>query len=44
MILSCTEISPVSPITAINPVIFVLFVSLLREAIEDYSRYKQDKE
>lgn len=44
MILSCTDVSPVSPITAINPVLFVLFVSLLREAIEDYGRYKQDKE
>lgn len=44
MILSCTEVSPVSPVTAINPVIFVLCVSLLREAIEDYGRYKQDKE
>jgi hypothetical protein len=44
MILSCTEVSPVSPVTAINPVVFVLCVSLLREAIEDYGRYKQDKE
>jgi len=42
MILSCTDVSPVSPITAISPVIFVLSVSLLREAIEDYERYKQD--
>lgn len=43
MILSTTEVSPVSPITAINPVVFVLCVSLLREALEDYGRYKQDK-
>ena len=42
MILSCTDVSPVSPITAINPVVFVLFVSLLREGIEDYGRYKED--
>ena len=43
MVLSCTPVSPVSPVTAINPVIFVLCMSMLREAIEDYGRYKQDK-
>ena len=43
MILSCTPVSPVSPLTAINPVVFVLSMSMLREGIEDYGRYKQDK-
>lgn len=43
MILSCTPVSPVTPLTAINPVVFVLCMSMLREGIEDYGRYKQDR-
>ena len=37
-------ISPLGPETALIPVIFVLSVSLIREAIEDYARAKLDKE
>ena len=44
VILSCIDIiSPVSAITAINPFVFVMAVSLIREAVEDFARYKSDK-
>ena len=48
-ILNCIPaISPLSPVTAILPLVFVLAVSLIREAIEDCSRqrldYKQNNE
>lgn len=36
-------VSPLHPLTAINPLVFVLVVSMVREAFEDYSRYKSDK-
>lgn len=36
------QVSPLSPSTAIAPIAFVLSVSLLREAIEDYARYRYD--
>ena len=36
------QISPISPVTAILPLIFVLAVSLIREAIEDCSRQRLD--
>ena len=36
-------ISPLNPTTAILPLVFVICVSMLREAIEDYMRYKADK-
>lgn len=36
-------VSPLSPYTAILPLIFVLGVSMIREGIEDYRRYKSDK-
>ena len=38
------QISPLTPVTAILPIVFVLSVSLIREAIEDYSRAKLDKQ
>jgi magnesium-transporting ATPase (P-type) len=38
------QISPLSPSTAIAPLAFVLCISLIREAIEDYNRYKFDKQ
>ena len=42
-ILNCIpQISPISPVTAIIPLIFVLAVSLIREAIEDCSRQRLD--
>ena len=37
------QVSPLSPVTAILPIVFVLSVSLIREAIEDYQRGKYDR-
>lgn len=37
-------IAPVQSFTSIAPLCFVLTVSLIREGLEDYVRYKQDKE
>ena len=43
-ILNCIPaISPISPVTAIIPLVFVLAVSLIREAIEDCSRERLDR-
>lgn len=39
---SIKTISPLSPLTAIAPLAFVLSVSILREAVEDYSRHRYD--
>ena len=42
-ILNCIpQISPISPVTAIIPLVFVLAVSLIREALEDCSRMRLD--
>lgn len=41
--LSLTPISPVQPWSAIMPLVFVIGVSMVKEAIEDYQRYKADK-
>lgn len=41
--LSLTPLSPVQPWSAILPLAFVLGVSMVKEAIEDYQRYKADK-
>jgi phospholipid-translocating P-type ATPase (flippase) len=41
---SIPQISPLSSFTAITPLVFVLGVSMIREGIEDYLRYKSDKE
>ena len=43
VIQSIPIISPLTSITAILPLVFVLSVSMLRELIEDLSRYKYDK-
>ena len=44
-ILQCIpQISPLSPLTALVPIIFVLSVSLIREAIEDCNRAKLDRQ
>ena len=44
-ILNCIpQISPLSPITAILPLIFVLAVSLIREAVEDCKRGSLDRQ
>jgi magnesium-transporting ATPase (P-type) len=36
------QVSPLDPATAVAPLAFVLCVSLIREAVEDYMRYKFD--
>nr|XP_023895567.1 phospholipid-transporting ATPase 3-like [Quercus suber] len=41
-ILSATSISPVSPITNVVPLSLVLFVSLVKEAFEDWKRLQND--
>lgn len=40
---SISIISPLNPATAIAPLAFVIAVSMIREAIEDYIRYRSDK-
>lgn len=37
------SISPLSPITSILPLVFVLVVTAIKEALEDYARFKADK-
>ena len=37
------SISSVTPATTIMPVVIVLIISLIREAVEDYRKYKNDK-
>jgi phospholipid-translocating P-type ATPase (flippase) len=37
------SISSITPLTAIAPLIFVLLVSMVREGIEDFYRYKSDR-
>ena len=41
---SIPQISPLSPISSWAPLIFVISLSIIREAFEDLSRYKSDKE
>ncbi|XP_071740152.1 phospholipid-transporting ATPase 3-like [Rutidosis leptorrhynchoides] len=41
--LSFTPVSPVSPITNVIPLSIVLFVSLVKEAFEDWKRLQNDK-
>ena len=40
---SISIISPLAPFSAIAPLVFVLCVSLLREGVEDYLRYRSDR-
>jgi len=42
VIQSIPYVSPLHPFSAILPLIFVLGVSIIREGIEDYSRYRTD--
>ena len=44
VIQSIPVISPLGAATAIAPIIIVLGISLIREGVEDYHRYKLDKE
>lgn len=37
------QISPLDPFTAIGPLMLVLFIALVKEAYEDYKRYRNDK-
>ena len=39
---SIPQVSAMNPITAWSPLAFVLGVSMLREGLEDYQRYKSD--
>ncbi|XP_021747972.1 phospholipid-transporting ATPase 3-like [Chenopodium quinoa] len=41
-ILSWTPMSPVSPITNVAPLSMVLFISLVKEAFEDWKRFQND--
>lgn len=41
---SWPAVSPLDPFSAIAPLVFVLTVSMTREGVEDYLRYKSDKE
>ncbi|CAI9278373.1 unnamed protein product [Lactuca saligna] len=41
--LSFTPVSPVSPVTNVIPLSIVLFVSLVKEAFEDWKRLQNDK-
>lgn len=43
IIQSISILSPLNPITAIAPFLIVLFVSVLREGLEDYTRHKSDQ-
>lgn len=41
---SIPGLSPVSPLTSILPLVFVLTVTAVKEAIEDYRRFQMDKQ
>eukprot|EP01083_Nonionella_stella_P255963 877860_1 len=43
-ILSLTPVSPKPPVVSVAPLVFVLSVSAIKEAIEDYQRHKLDEE
>lgn len=38
------EFSPLSPVPTINALVFVLGVTLIKEALEDFARHKSDAE
>lgn len=43
-VLQCIPIvSPLHPITAVVPMVFVLTVSMIREGVEDFFRYRDDE-
>lgn len=41
-ILSFTPLSPKSPLPAVAPLVFVLAITAIKEALEDYKRHKVD--
>mmetsp|Transcript_1037 Transcript_1037/g.927 ORF Transcript_1037/g.927 Transcript_1037/m.927 type:complete len:102 (-) Transcript_1037:3383-3688(-) len=40
---SFDEISPLGPVSSILPLVFVLTTAIIREGIEDFARFKNDK-
>ncbi|KAJ6393404.1 hypothetical protein OIU77_022791 [Salix suchowensis] len=40
--LSITSLAPVKPLTLIGPLVFVVGISMLKEAVEDWYRFLQD--
>ena len=42
IIQSIPVISPLNPTTAILPLVFVILVSMIREGVEDYMRFRAD--
>eukprot|EP01006_Ploeotia_vitrea_P062659 TRINITY_DN84196_c0_g1_i1.p1 TRINITY_DN84196_c0_g1~~TRINITY_DN84196_c0_g1_i1.p1 ORF type:complete len:1149 (-),score=116.15 TRINITY_DN84196_c0_g1_i1:64-3510(-) len=44
MIIACLPgVSPIFPVTSILPLVFVLTVAAVKDAVEDYARYREDK-
>ncbi|KAJ7969252.1 Phospholipid-transporting ATPase [Quillaja saponaria] len=41
-VLSFTSLAPVSPVSLIAPLVFVVGISMLKEAVEDWHRFVQD--
>ena len=41
---SIPALSAISPVTSWMPIILVLAISIVREGVEDYGRYKLDKQ
>ena len=41
-ILTCMNFSPQSPASTVGTFILILFATMIKEAIEDYSKYQQD--
>lgn len=42
-IVSLTPLSPKTPVVSVAPLVLVLLVSAVKEALEDFQRYKQDR-
>ena len=42
-LLMLTKYSPFSLSSVVSPILFITLVSMIREGLEDYSRYKSDK-
>jgi len=42
-IISLTPLSPKTPFVSVAPLVFVLLVSAIKEAVEDWNRYKMDR-
>ncbi len=44
ILLSIKVISPLNPLTAWAPLIIVIAISMIREGVEDFQRYKTDQQ